>query len=106
MTHFQCLNAKLVAELLTCLHNSPTFDTLQTYVYNQSYADLGELLSQFHPMIDGLQFYIGKVDGHNAFEEIVLDILNQVFEYYFCRPGDLYNAEKMFETFCARSSNS
>jgi hypothetical protein len=49
-------------------------------VRNLTYVELGELLDDLFPLIEECSFDIGgKLDGHSAFENLVDEIVEQVF---------------------------
>ena len=91
----------LLGNMFESLNNRPIFDTIQIWVYTKTYQELGTFLGEFHPVMDGIEFRFNVVDGHNAFEEIVIDIINLVFEYYGCRPSDFFDVKKMLTHYYA-----
>ena len=77
----------LQASLIALYNQDSTYYTNYTgswiadAVYQFDYPTLGELLSQMLPLTEATTFAVmGEIDGHNAFEEFVCDVLWQLFQ--------------------------
>ena len=71
------VNHPVLASLFTALTASPTGEALDTWVYDQSYATLGALIGEWHPIMEGCEM-LGEPfegDGHNGFEEFAIAVL-------------------------------
>lgn len=86
----------ILAGLLLAMHDRPEIAQLDDWVYNcsGSYATLGALLSEMHPAYDGLT--IGQrsasLDGHNAFEEFVINVWDAIADYH-----DAFDGHKTYD---------
>lgn len=94
----------ILTSLLTAMHDSPGFAQLDDWVYccsglynNGSYATLGALLGEMHPAYEGLSFdeVSTVVDGHNALEELVINIWDTVARHNNAFNGDTYDIPKL-----------
>lgn len=89
----------ILASLLLSMHDRPEFAQLDDWVYNcsGSYATLGALLSEMHPAIDGLVINNPSLsyDGHNAFEEFVINCWDAHANYYNAFDGHVYDMNKI-----------
>lgn len=88
--------------LAICLR--PNLAGLLEFVYDSDYSQLGELVSDLHPIFESEESLFKQsvsYNGHNGFEEIVIDIIT----YQLKRVG-LYDKEpdmfehELFESWC------
>lgn len=89
----------ILASLLLSMHDRPEFAQLDDWVYNvsESYVNLGRLIGEMHPAIDGLTIKhpMDSYDGHNAFEEFIINCWNAHADYYDAFDGHVYDMDKI-----------
>ena len=95
----EMLSAKnpVIANLLGALVASPTGEGLDNWVYNQPYAKLGELLNEWHPLMEGCEM-LGEPfdgDGHNGFEEFVIAVLTHHMGKHYVWDGKNFRPDQL-----------
>ena len=86
----------ILASLLLSMHDRPEFAQLDDWVYNvsESYVNLGRLIGEMHPAYDGLTISqrSASLDGHNAFEEFVINVWDAIADYH-----DAFDGHKTYD---------
>ena len=89
----------ILASLLLSMHDRPEFAQLDDWVYNvsESYVNLGRLIGEMHPAYDGLVINNPSFsyDGHNAFEEFVINVWDAIAKYHNAFDGHVYDMDKI-----------
>lgn len=94
----------ILTGLLTAMFDRPDVDQLDDWVYNcsGSYATLGALLGEMLPAYEGLSLDEESstvIDGHNALEELVINIWDTVARHNKSFNGDTYDIDTMTGAF-------
>jgi hypothetical protein len=98
----------ILTSLLTAMHDSPGFAQLDDWVYccsglynNGSYATLGALLSEMLPAYEGISITppSDTYDGHNAFEEFVINVFDDIARHNKAFNGDTYDIDALTNAF-------
>lgn len=98
----------ILASLLLAMHDRPEFAQLDDWVYscsglynNGSYATLGALLSEMLPAYEGISitFPSNTYDGHNAFEEFVINVFDDIAKYNKAFNGEVYDIDTLTSAF-------
>jgi len=87
----------VLASLFGALVASPTGEALDKWVYDQTYAQLGELLHEWHPLMEGCEM-IGEPyegDGHNGFEEFVIAVLTHHMGKHYVWDGKNFRPDQL-----------
>lgn len=89
----------ILAGLLLSMHDRPEVAQLDDWVYNvsESYVNLGRLIGEMHPAYDGLNIKAPSdtYDGHNAFEEFVINVWDTIARYHNAFDGHVYDMDKI-----------